>query len=91
VESSLDAIRNHGGHGYVSENEIERNLRDAVGSVIYNDLLSEGIIDSLGMMKLIRFIEDKFDLKVRPEDMTIENFTSIETISNYIQGRKSRQ
>jgi len=35
VESSLDAIRNHGGHGYLSENEMERNLRDAVGGVIY--------------------------------------------------------
>ncbi len=35
VESSLDTIRNHGGHGYLSENEIERNLRDAVGGVIY--------------------------------------------------------
>lgn len=35
VESSLDAIRNHGGHGYITENEVERNLRDAVGGVIY--------------------------------------------------------
>lgn len=35
VESSLDTIRNHGGDGYISENEIERNLRDAVGGVIY--------------------------------------------------------
>jgi alkylation response protein AidB-like acyl-CoA dehydrogenase len=53
VESSLDAIRNHGGHGYVSENEIERNLRDAVGSVIYagtsdiqRNLISDLILDS---------------------------------------------
>lgn len=35
VESSLDAIRIHGGNGYLSENEIERDLRDAVGGVIY--------------------------------------------------------
>lgn len=35
VESSLDAIRSHGGSGYLSENEIERDLRDAVGGVIY--------------------------------------------------------
>lgn len=35
VESSLDTIRNHGGHGYISDNEIERNLRDAVGGVLY--------------------------------------------------------
>jgi alkylation response protein AidB-like acyl-CoA dehydrogenase len=33
--SSLDAIRIHGGAGYMSENEIERDLRDAVGGTIY--------------------------------------------------------
>ncbi|MFS4481480.1 acyl-CoA dehydrogenase family protein [Hyunsoonleella sp. 2307UL5-6] len=35
VASSLDNIRNHGGYGYLSENDIERDLRDAVGGVIY--------------------------------------------------------
>lgn len=35
VASSLDAIRIHGGAGYVSEFGIERNLRDAVGGVLY--------------------------------------------------------
>lgn len=35
VESSLDAIRIHGGKGYLSEYEIERELRDAVGGTIY--------------------------------------------------------
>lgn len=35
IDSSLDAVRNYGGHGYLSENEVERNLRDAVGGVIY--------------------------------------------------------
>ena len=35
VESSLDAIRVHGGRGYVTENGVERNLRDAVGGTIY--------------------------------------------------------
>ncbi len=35
IASSLDTIRNHGGYGYLTENEVERDLRDAVGSVIY--------------------------------------------------------
>jgi len=52
-----------------------------------DDLLSEGVLDSFGMMKLIRFIEDNFDIKVQPEDMTIENFTSVETIVRYISAQ----
>lgn len=35
VESSLDAVRVHGAKGYVVEYGVERDLRDAVGSVIY--------------------------------------------------------
>jgi len=36
VENSLTAIRIHGGRGYMSEFEVERDLRDAVGGVIYS-------------------------------------------------------
>jgi len=35
TESSLDAIRIHGGKGYLTEFEVERDLRDAIGGVIY--------------------------------------------------------
>ena len=36
VASSMDAIRIHGGNGYLSELGIEHNLRDAFGGVIYS-------------------------------------------------------
>ncbi|MEL6836544.1 MAG: acyl-CoA dehydrogenase family protein [Bacteroidota bacterium] len=35
VASSVDAIRIHGGNGYLTEFEVERNLRDAIGGVLY--------------------------------------------------------
>jgi alkylation response protein AidB-like acyl-CoA dehydrogenase len=36
VRSSEDAIRVHGGYGYATETEIERDLRDAIGGTIYS-------------------------------------------------------
>jgi alkylation response protein AidB-like acyl-CoA dehydrogenase len=36
VQSSLDAIRTYGGYGYMSEMEVERDLRDAVGGLLYS-------------------------------------------------------
>jgi alkylation response protein AidB-like acyl-CoA dehydrogenase len=36
VKSSLDAIQVFGGYGYMTEQEIERDLRDAVGSTLYS-------------------------------------------------------
>ncbi len=35
VASSLDAIRIHGGSGYLAETGVERDLRDAIGGVLY--------------------------------------------------------
>ena len=52
VASSIDTIRNHGGYGYVSENEIERDLRDAIGGVIYagtSDIQKNIIAKILGL------------------------------------------
>ncbi len=36
MASSIDAIRTHGAIGYVSEYEVERDLRDAVGGPVYS-------------------------------------------------------
>lgn len=35
LESATDAVRIHGAHGYLAEFEIERDVRDMLGSVIY--------------------------------------------------------
>jgi len=57
------------------------------GLEIDDDLLGSGILDSMGMMKLIAFIEEKFKLKVAPEEMVIENFMTVENIEGYIKGK----
>lgn len=52
VKSSLDAIQIFGGYGYMTEQEVERDLRDAVGSTIYsgtNDIQRNIIASSLGL------------------------------------------
>jgi alkylation response protein AidB-like acyl-CoA dehydrogenase len=36
VQSGLDAIRTLGGYGYMTEFEVERDLRDAIGGTIYS-------------------------------------------------------
>ncbi|MEO0769438.1 MAG: acyl-CoA dehydrogenase family protein [Cyanobacteria bacterium J06649_4] len=52
VASGLDAVRIHGGNGYLNEYGIERELRDAVGGVIYagtSDIQRNIIARSLGL------------------------------------------
>jgi hypothetical protein len=36
VQSGLDAIKTLGGYGYMTEFEVERDLRDAIGGVLYS-------------------------------------------------------
>jgi alkylation response protein AidB-like acyl-CoA dehydrogenase len=52
VKSSLDAIQIFGGYGYMTDQGIERDLRDAVGSTIYsgtNEIQRNIIASSLGL------------------------------------------
>ena len=53
VQSSLDAIQIHGGYGYTTEFEIERELRDAVASRIYSgtsEIQRDIIARSMGLL-----------------------------------------
>lgn len=36
VQSGLDAVKTLGGYGYMTEFEVERDLRDAIGGTIYS-------------------------------------------------------
>jgi len=53
-------------------------------------LLSTGKVDSLGMVRLLGFIEDHFQITVPPEDLIIENFATINIIANYLQQRSEQ-
>jgi hypothetical protein len=49
VQSSLDAIQVHGGYGFMSEFEVDRDLRDAIGGKLYSGTseIQRNIIASL--------------------------------------------
>ena len=55
---------------------IKENLRpdDPFNLDENQSLLESGIIDSLGIMKLVTFIEDEFQLKISDEELIPENF-----------------
>lgn len=52
-----------------------------------DNLLSDGMIDSLGIVRFVGFIEETFGLEIPPEDLIIENFRTINAISDYLQRR----
>ena len=71
---------------------IETNLVDDGDSVADEDeLLIDGIVDSIGVTRLISFIDSEFAVKVPPRDVTIDNFRSISVIAAYVAARQSQE
>lgn len=66
-------------------------LTDAAKSNLGNEdsLLEAGIIDSLGIVKILTFLNDKFDVNVDDQDVIPENFETINAISSYIDKKKN--
>ena len=48
------------------------------------DLLAANLLGSMDMMRLIAFLEEEFDFRVEPQDMTIENFITVGAMADYI-------
>ena len=48
------------------------------------DLLISGLVDSLGVVRMLNFIEQSMDIKVPPEDVTLENFQTVQNITSYL-------
>jgi len=53
-----------------------------------DDLLGSGIIDSLGILKLVSFLEEEFAMEIPSEDVVYENFQSIESMVRYLENRE---
>lgn len=55
-----------------------------------DDLVSEGIIDSLGILKLTTFIEEKFRFSISPDEIVPENFRDITSLTRFVEARVPR-
>ncbi len=58
-------------------------------SIIKDDtlLFDEGIFDSMGLISLITFLEDEFNIKTEDTDLVVENFESITAINKFVSSR----
>ena len=54
-----------------------------------DDLIESGVIDSLGILKLLAFLEAKFSIHIADEELIPENFQSIESIESFISRKKN--
>jgi acyl carrier protein len=48
-------------------------------------LLEEGIIDSTGVLELVMFVEETFDVEVADEEIIPGNFDSVNNLAAYVE------
>jgi acyl carrier protein len=70
----------------VHEYLVENFLFGGEGAEIGDDdsFLESGLIDSTGILELIQFLEETFDMVVDDEDMIPENLDSIQRVTKYV-------
>jgi acyl carrier protein len=49
--------------------------------------LEKGIVDSMGILHLIAFVEEKYGIPVEDKDLVTENWDSVRRISDYVRSK----
>jgi acyl carrier protein len=49
--------------------------------------LEAGIVDSLGIMELVRFVEERFGIPVGDEEVVPANFDSVNRLAAFIEAK----
>ena len=61
----------------------KRNIKDD------DHLLEAGIVDSLGVLELVTFLERGFKITVLDDELTPENFKSIDSLVSFVWRKNS--
>jgi acyl carrier protein len=70
----------------IAEYIVKQFMPDKPDAALADDLqlFEQGIIDSLGIFVLIAFLEQRFAVKIAPEDVILENFDTPHSIKQLV-------
>ncbi len=52
-----------------------------------DSLLDARVIDSTGVMEMIEFIEDKWEISIEDSELTPENFDSVSRVATFVTAK----
>jgi acyl carrier protein len=66
-------------------------MRNGADALLDDDqsLLESGVVDSMGIMELVQFIENEFGLVVDDVDITEQNLGTISGITRYVASKRA--
>jgi acyl carrier protein len=72
---------------------IQENLASARGISSFRDdesLMENGVIDSLGIFRLVAFLEENFGVRVNDEEINPENLKSVDAIEQLLISKSKK-
>ena len=73
---------------------IQANLIDETSKMPIGEnepLIDRGIIDSMGLMKIMLFIEEKTGIRIPDDDVLPDNFQSVSSIERMVDRLRSQR
>ncbi len=77
--------------------EIENKIREFILKNLYysqdasigdeDSFLETGVVDSMGVMELVAFVQSEFGVEVAREEIVVENFDSIRKLANFVRSK----
>ncbi|MEI8340223.1 MAG: acyl carrier protein [Verrucomicrobiota bacterium] len=82
----------------MNKQPIEQSIREFIAvNLLYSteeftlpaeaSLLNEGILDSLGVVELVEFVQNHFGIKVAQKEVTPDNFGSVGKLVGFVCGK----
>ncbi|MCL5130469.1 acyl carrier protein [Algibacter sp. L4_22] len=78
------------------EIDIKNKIRDYIIESTFDDvkkitdetlIFEEGVLDSMGLLFLIEFLKEEFNITTNDEELVIDNFQSINSIVIFIKNK----
>lgn len=58
---------------------------------VHDSLLESGIIDSLGTLEVVQFLEDTYAIHVTDEEMMADHFETVDAIARFVTSKRCAQ
>lgn len=82
VQSTKDQIRE-----FVKEAAQRKGVNDVTDTL---SLVQSGVIDSLGIFRLVSFLEESLKVRISDEEIVGENFETIDDIDRFVTAKLSK-
>jgi acyl carrier protein len=80
----------------LKETEIKNKIRDYIIKTTFDDvnkitdktlIFEEGVLDSMGLLFLIEFLKEEFNVTTNDDELVVKNFESINNIFGFLKNK----